>query len=149
MSYDWSIDGVRATGRGEVPTPQIGAELSYSFVFQRRPDARDAEQRHADVLERLHYATDEHLDIYPTLEGAPMYRDQSPEGYDPLVAIDATGSGPPRVPRVWGLIVVGEDTTEPSGGVLAVDLNVLVLAPLAEYADRAALRDELEATGPA
>lgn len=149
MSYEWSIDGVRATGRGEVPTPQIGAELSYSFVFERRSNARDAEQRHAEVLERLHYATDEHLDIYPTLEGAPMYRDQSPEGYGLLVEIDATGSGPPRVPRVWGLIVGGEDTTEPSGALLAVDLDVLALAPLAEYADRAALRDELEATGPA
>ena len=148
MSYEWSIDGVQATGRGEVPTPQIGAELGYSFVFQRRPTVRDAEQRHADVLKRLHYATDEHLDIYPTLEGAPMYRDQSPEGYDPLVEIDATGSGPPRVPRVWGLIVGGDDATDPSGAVLAVDLDVLALAPLAEYDDRSNVREEFEATGP-
>lgn len=148
MPYQWSIDGVRATGRGEVPTPQIGAELGYSFIFKRRPNVRDAEQRHADVLKRLHYATDEHRDIYRTLEGAPMYRDQSPEGYDPLVEIDAAGSGPPRVPRVWGLIVGGEDTADPSGAVLGVDLDVLVLAPLAEYADRAAVKDRFEATGP-
>jgi len=100
------------------------------------------------VLERLQYATDEHLDIHPVLEGAPMYTDQSPEGHDPLVAIDATGSGPPPVPRVWGLIVGGEDAADPSGAVLAVDLDVLALAPLAEYADRAAVKDEFEATGP-
>jgi hypothetical protein len=149
MSYEWSIDGVRAIDRDEIPTPQIGAELDYSFIFERRPNARDAEQRHADVLDRLHYATDEHLDIHPVLEGAPMYTDQSPEGYDPLVEIDATGSGPPRVPRVWGLIVGGDDAADPSGAVLAVDLDVLALAPLAEYNDRATVKDEFEATGPA
>jgi len=149
MPYQYSIDGVQATGRGEIPTRRIGAELPYSFVFERRPNARDAEARHADVLERLRYATDEHLDIYPTLSGAPMYRDQSPEGYDPLVEIDATGSGPPPVPRVWGLIVGGTDAAHPSGAVLAVDLDVLALAPLAEYDDSAVVREKFEATGPA
>ena len=149
MPYQYSIDGVQATGRGEIPTRQIGAEFSYSFTFRGRTNARDAEARHADVLDRLQYATDEHLDIYPTLEGAPMYRDQSPEGYDPLVAIDATGSGPPPVPRVWGLIVGGADAADPSGAVLAVDLDVLALAPLAEYNDRATVENEFEATGPA
>lgn len=148
MSYDWSIDGVQATGRGEIPTLRIGAELPYQFVFQHRSNARDAEARHADVLERLRYATDEHLDIHPVLEGAPMYTDQSPEGADPLVAIDATGSGPPPVPRVWGLIVGGADAADPSGAVLGVDLDVLALAPLAEYADRAAVKDRFEAAGP-
>jgi hypothetical protein len=149
MPYEWSIDGVEATGCGEIPTLRIGAELPYSFVFQRQPNARDAEARHADVLDRLQYATDEHLDIYPVLEGAPMYHDQSPAGHDPLVAIDATGSGPPPVPRVWGLIVGGEDAADPSGAVLAVDLDVLALAPLAEYPDRAAVKEKFEATGPA
>ena len=149
MPYQYSIDGVQATGRGEIPTRQIGAELPYSFVFERRPNARDAEARHADVLDRLQYATDEHLDIHPVLEGAPMYTDQSPEGYDPLVAIDATGSGPPRVPRVWGLIVGGDDAADPSGAVLAVDLDVLALAPLAEYADRGTVKEKFEAAGPA
>ena len=142
MPYEYSIDGVEATGRGEIPTRRIGAELPYSFVFEPQPNARDAEQRHADVLDRLHYATDEHLDVYPTLEGAPMYRDQSPQGADPLVAIDATGSGPPPVPRVWGLIVGGDDAADPSGAVLAVDLDVLALAPLSEYNDRAVVREK-------
>ena len=149
MPYQYSIDGVQATGRGEIPTRRIGAELPYSFMFKRRANARDAEQRHADVIERLRYATDEHLDIHPVLEGAPMYTDQSPQGADPLVAIDATGSGPPPVPRVWGLIVGGDDAADPTGGVLAVDLDVLALAPLAEYADRGTVKEKFEAAGPA
>jgi hypothetical protein len=33
--------------------------------------------------------------------------------------------------------------------VLAVDLDVLALAPLAEYADRATVKEKFEATGPA
>lgn len=158
--YDWRIDGTLATDRmDEVPTPQIGQEITYSFTFDpRRANALPADERHTTVLGRLEYAGDDTLDIYRPITGPPMYRDQSPEGYDPLVGIDiadeaATGTGatgrPLHVPRVWGVIVGGADTTPAHAAHYSLELTVLVLAPLGEYDDRAAVRADLEADGPA
>ena len=152
---DWRIDGTPAGDRmGEdIPTYQVGESLTYQFLFEQRPsdDARtDRIERHETVRSRLEHASDDYYETYSTIAGPPRYRDTSPDR-DRLVSVDVPDHADlpryeqDRVPRVWGLIVGGQDTSSPSGAVRGVDLEVFVLAHRDDFAVRADVRHALEA----
>lgn len=130
---------VADTAEGNIPTVKFGEELPFEFRFE-------SEDNHALMLEMIDHASA--IDTYGSITDTHYFRNQSP-GEKMLIGIDALDSRgknvPKQIPRVWGVVVGGDNTTPPATlWPLTVDLDVYALAPFDRYPDEQAVRSQLE-----
>lgn len=140
----WQIGGVEVSWL-EADQPDLARGESDTFEVRLVPDGRG---NHVGRYEQL-MAYQPHMgefDTYQAIKGTIRYREQHTRT-SLLTAVvpptdDPTGRG------VWGLIEQVSDSTEVPQKKCLVAVDVLYLAALDEFADKQAVRDALEATGP-
>lgn len=145
--YTWTIDGT-VVDRIEGPTPTVtrGSTQTLSVIFDDRSTETTAfDERYRTLREYIDYANGPTVRTFLTDEGIPKYRERIPStapvttflvdvepGAD---VIDARG--------FWAVLVGGQDVTVPVEGLRRLELELYVLAELADYADKAAVKTDL------
>ena len=130
---------------GEVPDYTRGDEISLEFVFVASARSTGYKTRYKNVREYLDYAGA--ISVEETANYEPAIFENVPSSaskpsvivdFDPSPDIDADIDG------LWGAIVGGEDTTTIPTSNATLSLDVVVLGELSDYADRQAVKDDLE-----
>jgi len=131
-----------------LPTIQIGETIQPRFRFTPGAGVSDPETRWEALSPYVRAASEQTIRASRNADGEGYYREDT-SGFDDvdsfLVSVEPpakfSGSG------VWGVITGGRDRSNSVRTVLRWDLDVVVLAPLGDYADRAAaetaLKDEV------
>lgn len=139
----WDIDGITANGLiGSQPALTLGESATYSFRFSPDPGLTDhltrvsnikAYQRHAGAAA-----------VWKTIDGDVRFKEQQSGTPDLVVKIEPA-AGTVSTQAIWGLVMgldIQEDST-PQEKVV-VNLDVIYLGDLSEYATEADLRNSLE-----
>lgn len=139
----WSIDGTTANGcTSRPPTIQPGRTVQLRFWFG--PDASIGtgyEARHQAVLDLLEYANGQPVVTGLTDTGVPWYREEVPgeASISTFVVKMEPGTDISRATGFWGILTGGRDATSPAGDRRWVEVEVFVLAPVGDHADKSAV----------
>jgi len=145
---DASTPDQRADGLlGEVPDYTRGGEITLEFVFVQNARSTGFKTRYKNVREYLDYAgavtVKETSSYEPAFFESPLTSASKPSlVVDFSPSPDISGD----VPGLWGAIVGGEDTTSLPDSSATLSLDIKVLGELSDYADRQAVKDDLEST---
>jgi len=142
--YEWTLTGasqpVTVDGHlGTLPTVTRGETITLEAAVTPGDSAvYDA------LTAWLDYAYMAAVDVAQGRE--PFYQERVPSeaAVDSQMVSVEPGDDVRGARPVWGLIIDGEDLTERLAGRARVDLEIAVLAPLGDYADRAAVQAALE-----
>lgn len=139
----WEIDGNEATflREPEAPTFQRGATVTL-------PIETAGESEYDSLLEFLEYDASVVVRRGLADNGTPWFRERIPDAAPvETYLVDVDPPADALTDGFWGLIVGGVDQTPGAEfGERWLSLDIFVLAKLGEYADKAAVRDDLEAT---
>ncbi|WP_435075954.1 hypothetical protein [Halococcus sp. AFM35] len=141
----WRIGGVPVSWiEGNQPAPVRGESGTYELRLVA--DGRgDHVARYQAIMDWQVHAGE--FDMYDTISGPPMFREQHER--EPLLVAVEPASDDPTGRGLWGLVENVDDSTEVPQRKCFVSVDVLHLAPLGDYADKQAVRQALEADGPA
>jgi hypothetical protein len=139
-SGDITVDGVL----NELYTARIGDTINPTLWFPRRSGGESAESRWKALLPFVRHASDQVIRAGTTSGDTGFYREDTSGlpidsflvSVEPPVDLDFAG--------VWGVIVGGTDQSEPSRSVLRWQLEIVVLAELGDFADRASAESALK-----
>lgn len=129
-----------------------GAEdATYSFSYNsvesttETTTTRTFAETYDELLGYLDYLGDEIVRRGTTDRGVPWFRERLPDAapVDTLVVPVEMGDDIIDPRDMWAIIVGGEDISRPPSTYRSVDLDLFVLAPLDDYADREAVIDDL------
>lgn len=137
--YTWTIGGITTDGKigPQSPTWTWGEETPVRFWFQAgsAPGGKDASTRFQDLQAYVRGADLSTTQVYDT-QARPRFEQRVP-GASPvssLVVAVEPGSGVQGVDSVWALLVGGRDLSRPVTGNYSLEVVVVPLAPLADYA---------------
>jgi len=168
----WSIADtpVSFVGRETLPTLTRGDEITLPLIFRREserqliqprdsrygiqysfnyegPDARLPYRAHYEaILAYLDYAGESIVRYGRTDRGEPWYRERLPANapVESLVVPIEAPDDSDADRSLWGIIVDGEDQSDPVADLYRIDLSVVVLAPRSAFDDRAAVAAAFE-----
>ncbi|WP_455448313.1 hypothetical protein [Natrinema thermotolerans] len=160
----WAIDGIVVDGYvGSTPTMSRGETITLEFQFIGEGTYLSYGDDYAagtyggsyyggraaydQLRQYLDYAGNQTVQTGLTDRGVPWVRERLPDRatVDSLIVPIEPGQDVLDTDGIWGVIVGGDDPTEPPGN-RRLTLEVVVLAELPEYESRQALLDDL---GPA
>ena len=166
----WTIDGIKAEALAQNETPILtrGRELtlefrfveatetttvgtkaystSYSFSYggEQTQTTQSFGETYDAVLEYLSYRGNELVRRGTTDRGVPWFRERLPSAAPVaslVVPVETGAEVPDR--DMWAIIIGGDDLSNPLAPHRRVELQLFVLAPLEEYADRDAVYADL------
>lgn len=102
------------------------------------------ESRYHDLLQYIRDASLASTNVYQT-RGWPQYEERLPEMTSVGSLVVAVQPGPDVLDTdaVWALLVDGRDTSRPITGNRSLELTLVPLAPLEEYATKSAVEESL------
>lgn len=140
----WQIGGVEVSWL-EADQPDMVRGESDTFEVRLVPDGLGNHvARYEQLMAYQPHAGE--FDTFEAIAGTVHYREQHNRTSLLTAVIPATDD--PTGRGVWGLIEAVSDGTEVPEKKCLVSVDVLHLAALDEYPDRAAVEDALHATGP-
>lgn len=144
----WAIDGITAEGLvGVTPTLIRGSTPTLTFEFKSAPwtsVSASYTARYRDARAYIDYANESTVRRGTTSRGVPWYREYLPSRADVgSLAVPIEPAADTEISGIWGLVVGGEDQSQPSTARRVLDIEVFVLAERDEYADRDALAADL------
>lgn len=106
---------------------------------------QDYSATYYEILNYLEYSGEDLVRYGTTDRGKPWFRERIPDDapVNSLVVPVEPGDDIVDVSGHWGIILGGTDQSEPPGSSRSVELEILILAPLDEYADRDAVYADL------
>lgn len=145
---DASTPDQRADGLvGEVPTYTRGESITLEFVYTDKNRSTDYLTRYKNCREYLDYA--DAVDIQETQSYEPAFYENPPGtaskssvivDFNPSSDIDGDING------LWGAVTGGSDASSIPASGATLEFEVTVLGELGDYADRQAVKDDLESS---
>lgn len=156
MTQRWTIGTDRADGgivaNGEVSgsTPELTrgerTTLTFAFWYDSAVDADPSAhiQRYEDLRAYSEYAGS--MTTARGIDGKPYFTERIPASapVDSLVLDFVPGSDYEAFPTVWGIVRDVTDETRFVQDVARLEVSIVVLGDGADYADRAAVKSDLE-----
>ncbi len=136
---------------GDIPTVQIGepATLRLSFRENTLPNVFDSPQeRHRKLYDHVRWANSATIQVDRSSSGISNYRETIPgrASIESFIHPVQFAEDITRIPDYWAAITGGQNTTEPGGGQLGLELETTVLARIEQYESRTAIKQDLSAS---
>lgn len=133
-------------GGEPIPTPTRGGDINLEYIFETGGQTTGYKTRYENVRQYLDYAGA--ISVEETANYEPAIFENVPSSASkPSVIVDFVPSSGVSgdISGLWGAITGGEDIS-PSvpSGVRALSLDVVYLGELSDYADRQAVKEDLE-----
>lgn len=136
------------TGEGEIETSFTAAQqysLQYSFNYADQETIDATRSHYLQILDYLDYQGETVVRYGTTDRGKPWFRERVPTdaSVDSLVVSVDAPDDVQEDRSMWAIVLSGVDQSSVLSTSRRVDLTLFVLAELDEYADRAAVVDDL------
>lgn len=134
-----------------IPTIRIGepATLQLSFRENNLANVFDSpRERHRKLYDHIEWANSATIQVDRSSNGVSNYRETVPSRapIESFVHPVQFAEDVDRIPDYWAAITGGQNTTQPGGGRLGLELETAVLARIGEYDTRGGLRQDLSAS---
>jgi hypothetical protein len=136
------------TGRPDTQTSFTAAQqysVQYSFSYADQETVEANRSHYLQILDYLEYEGDAVVRYGTTDRGEPWFRERLPTDA-PVDSLVVPVDAPDDVQEdrsMWAIVLSGVDQSSVLSTSRRVDLTLFVLAELDEYADRAAVVDDL------